>query len=190
MWGPWCGQFLRFGLGQGVSGEMGLLLSSPHCQLRLLSWDCPHSSCFLAPKTVLLFPPLQFIWTGSCVFEKSLSCHFRKVWGRKAHSAHVFTPLYFDGDSLAPSFQRSDDERGFVLRASYMLRALQGCSQFIFHANHKADRIRIGPSKWSPETIMVPMCVIQDENDKLQSQEDQSSFPFFPITFTLVVFRK
>lgn len=29
----------------------------------------------------------------------------------------------------------------------YMLRALQGYSQFIFHANHKADRIRIGPLK-------------------------------------------
>lgn len=35
---------------------------------------------------------------------------------------------------------------------------------------------------------MVPMCVIQDENDKLQSQEDQSSFHFFSHYIYLGVF--
>ena len=62
-----------------------LLLHFPHRQLRLLSWDCHHSSCLLASQVVLLFSPLLFIWTASCVFEKPLYCHFSMVWwGRSA----------------------------------------------------------------------------------------------------------
>lgn len=82
---PGAGNYWGLGQNRGFYGELELLLSCAYCQLRLLlSWDSHHLSCFLASKVVLLFPPLQFIWTGSCVFEQFLYCRFSKTWGGRS----------------------------------------------------------------------------------------------------------
>ena len=73
---PGC-PLLRFGL------EVGEYASPlPHHQLRCLSWTViTHPvSCCVVHSQVVLFSPLPFIWTVSCVFEKPLcACVFSHV---------------------------------------------------------------------------------------------------------------
>ena len=73
---PGC-PLLRFGLEVGESAS-----PLPHHQLRCLSWTViTHPvSCCVVHSQVVLFSPLPFIWTVSCVFEKPLcACVFSHV---------------------------------------------------------------------------------------------------------------